>query len=853
VLRRIRAALDAGYRDRILLAEANPWPEDVQQYFGEGDECHMAFHFPLMPRMYMAIAQEDRFPISDILRQTPDLPEGCQWAVFLRNHDELTLEMVTDRERDYLWSTYAADKRARLNLGIRRRLAPLLERDRRRIELMNGLLLSMPGTPVIYYGDEIGMGDNIFLGDRDGVRTPMQWSPDRNGGFSRADPERLVLPVIQDPLYGYQTVNVESQSRDAHSLLNWMRRVLAVRKRSRAFGRGTMRLLYPGNRKVLAYLREYEDDTILCVFNLSRAAQAVELDLSTLAGRVPVEMLGGTSFPPIGQLTYLLTLPPYGFLWFVLAAEEALPPWHERQPEPLPELRTIVLRGEVRELLGAPVIAELEREVLPAYLPKRRWFASKGEALLGARIAVTAVLPFTDGFVTFAEVEARLPGRTERYGLPLAAVEDTEGAGPLAAQLALSRMRKGRRVGYLTDAFAADILPRAVLAALREGSVVPTPEGEIRFRATSRLAALQLPEQPEIRRLSAEQSNSSLIYGETVVLKILRRLVAGIHPEAEMSRHLTEVGYAAAPALLGEVVRVAPDGTAHTLMLLQAFVRNQGDGWSWTQDWLARAVDEAALTEEEPEGSFEGYKSFAAALGRRLGELHAALALPSEDPAFAPERAAEADREGWARGALAQLGPALGLLAEPRDWPDAEAAAQAAALVARREALEGRVRALAMAAGGALKTRLHGDFHLAQVLVVQGDAVIVDFEGEPARPLEERRAKGSPLRDVAGLLRSLDYAAAVAGATEASGAATAAPTGRRTALIERWRAEAAEAFLGAYREAAPVVAPEAEAPLLDLFLVEKAAYEIRYEAANRPTWLPLPLRGLAALAERLLG
>ena len=315
----------------MLLAEANQWPEDTQQYFGAGDECHMAFHFPLMPRMYMGIAQEDRFPITDILRQTPDIPDGCQWAIFLRNHDELTLEMVTDRERDYLWSTYAADKRARINLGIRRRLAPLLERDRRRIELMNGLLLSMPGTPVIYYGDEIGMGDNIFLRDRDGVRTPMQWSPDRNGGFSKADPAALVLPPLQDAMYGFQAVNVETQARDPHSLLNWMRRMLAVRKRSRAFGRGAMRLLYPGNRKVLAYLREHEDDTILCVFNLSRSAQAVELDLSACAGRVPVEMLGGTSFPPIGQLPYLLTLPPYGFYWFVLATEKALPPWHRRR------------------------------------------------------------------------------------------------------------------------------------------------------------------------------------------------------------------------------------------------------------------------------------------------------------------------------------------------------------------------------------------------------------------------------------------------------------------------------------------------------------------------------------------
>ncbi len=257
ILRRFRAELDDTFPDRILLAEVNQWPEDVKEYFGEGDECHMVFHFPLMPRMYMAIAREDRFPISDIMRQTPPIPDTCQWAVFLRNHDELTLEMVTDSERDYLWQTYAADRRVRLNLGIRRRLAPLLQGDRRRVELMNSLLLSMPGTPVIYYGDEIAMGDNIHLGDRNGVRTPMQWSPDRNGGFSRADPAALVLPPLMDPLYGYGTINVEAQSRDPHSLLNWTRRMLAIRCRHPGFGRGTLTLLSPRNRKVLAYLREY--------------------------------------------------------------------------------------------------------------------------------------------------------------------------------------------------------------------------------------------------------------------------------------------------------------------------------------------------------------------------------------------------------------------------------------------------------------------------------------------------------------------------------------------------------------------------------------------------------------------
>ena len=862
ILKLLRRKLDEEYPSKMLLAEANMWPEDTQQYFGNGNECQMAFHFPLMPRMYMAIAQEDRFPITDILRQTPDIPEGCQWAIFLRNHDELTLEMVTDRERDYLWTTYAADKRARINLGIRRRLAPLLERDRRRVELMNGLLLSMPGTPVIYYGDEIGMGDNIFLGDRDGVRTPMQWSIDRNGGFSKADPAALVLPPIQDPLYGYQAVNVEAQARDSHSLLNWTRRMLATRKRSRAFGRGSMRLLYPNNRKVLAYLRDHENEdgqteTILCVFNLSRAAQAVELDLSSFAGRVPVEMLGGTSFPAVGQLSYLLTLQPYGFYWFVMAGEQALPAWHQTAPEPLPDLRTLVFRADAQELLGDAQKRELERDVLPSYLPKRRWFAAKGESLENLRLTATAALPGTNRFVALAEVEAKLEGRTERYCLPVAAVEESDNSGPLAHQLALSRLRQGRRVGYLTDAFASDLFARATLAALCEKAAVATNDGEVRFIGSQGLDTIELPAEPEIRRLSAEQSNSSMIVGDAVVLKILRKLAPGIHPEAEMTRHLTRAGFSNIAPLLGEVVRTDADGTPNTLMLLQGFVRNQGDGWGWTLDWLSRAIDQVAVAGESDEEALAGYLSFASALGRRLGELHAVLATPSDDPAFSPETATGEDEATWAEGALAQLDPALELLSQPRDWPDSSVEAMVRALLETRGALRVLVRTLAGSAAGALRTRVHGDFHLGQVLVAQGDAVIVDFEGEPARPLYERRAKGSPLRDVAGLLRSFDYAAEVAAQSSANSAMAAAPTERREALLEQFREKASASFLDAYREVerkatvrwAPEAAQEA---LLDLFLIEKAAYEIRYEAANRPTWIALPLRGLVNILNRLL-
>ncbi|HZF74471.1 MAG TPA: maltose alpha-D-glucosyltransferase [Acetobacteraceae bacterium] len=848
ILKRIRAELDAAYPNRMLLAEANQWPEDVQQYFGQGDECHMCFHFPLMPRMYMAVAQEDRFPVTDILRQTPEIPEGCQWAVFLRNHDELTLEMVTDAERDQLWNTYAADRRARINLGIRRRLAPLMERDRRRVELMNGLLLSMPGSPVIYYGDEIGMGDNVFLKDRDGVRTPMQWSPDRNGGFSKADPAALILPAIQDALYGFQAVNVESQGRDPHSLLNWTRRMLAVRKQSRAFGRGTMRLLYPGNRKVLAYLREHEGDTVLCVFNLSRAAQAVELDLSGFAGTVPVEMLGGTPFPPVGFQPYVLTLPPYAFHWFLLAAEAQMPPWHVPPPEPLPELRTLVLRAGENQL---PEEAQrvLEREVLPAWLPRRRWFGPQ-EVRGPVRLHPGPLLPAQPYPVLLAEVEAS----GARWSMPLAGI--AEGAeGTHSGQLAVARYRQGRRVGLVTDAMATDSFPQAVLAACRSGLSMPWPGGgTVGFSGSAMLSGMEVS--PEVRRPSGEQNNSSVIIGEAVVLKLLRQVQPGLHPEVEMARYLTDAGYEGTPALLGEVWREGADGTRHSLALLQCFARNQGDAWAWTLDFLARTVDEAALTEAEPEDPLAGWLPLAEAIGRRLAQLHLALARPSEDPHFAPEPANAAAIRGWVEDVAGQVETALDILGRGVALPEGPAAEAAAALVARRDALLSAVRGMAPSPDGLLQTRIHGDFHLAQILVQPGDVTILDFEGEAVRTLEQRRAKGSAWRDVAGLLRSLDYAASVATATEASGAATAAPTARRAALIARWREAAEAAVLASYRAtwaAEGGALPEAGGALLDLFLIGKAAGEVAFEAANRPAWLSVPVLGMATLSGRIVG
>jgi maltose alpha-D-glucosyltransferase/alpha-amylase len=733
---------------------------------------------------------------------------------------------------------------------------------------MNGLLLSMPGTPVLYYGDEIGMGDNIHLGDRDGVRTPMQWSVDRNGGFSRADPASLVLPPLMDPIYGYFALNVEAQSGDSHSLLNWARRMLAVRKRHISFGRGTQRFLYPSNRRILAYLREYSEngvnETILCVSNLSRTAQAVELDLHMFEGRIPVDVVGGSIFPAVGALTYLLTLPPYAFYWFLLAEKDTLPDWHAPSSEPLPELQTFVVRNSIAEIFeNSKQRASLEA-VLPEYLDKRRWFGSKGETIDEIQIAYGVPLDRRrNNRVALTEISARIGDRTENYVLPVGAVAENV-TNPLVQQLALSRIRRVALVGFLTDGFASDDFTIALLDLIRREEHVEIEGGTIEFRKGPTFDALDLPDAPEIRRLSAEQSNSSQIISDLLVLKIVRKVLAGVHPEGEVTGYLTERGFTNTAPLFGEVVRVAADGTPHTLMLLQGFVRNQGDGWGWTLDTLARITDDIGMTdvsdsEAELLEHFEGYRPFSTAIGRRLAELHDVLSAPTDNPDFAPRVAAAAETTSWADGAIAQLDGALVLLGRFLEGDTSAAASgtveMAERTIGRADALRDLIRRLAKEGIGALVTRVHGDFHLGQILVVGSDAYLIDFEGEPAKSMAERRAHSSPMRDVAGILRSFDYAA-----SSARIRAEAAPglgAERQLAALDAFRRIATASFQSAYDDvlaasAHPWVSPSAQGALLDLFLIEKAAYEIRYEASNRPAWLPIPLRGLDEIATRLL-
>ncbi|HEX3171488.1 MAG TPA: maltose alpha-D-glucosyltransferase, partial [Burkholderiales bacterium] len=638
VIRQIRAALDRHYEGRCLLAEANQWPEDVRQYFGDGDECHMAYHFPLMPRIYMAIAQEDRYPVVEIMQQTPEIPDNCQWAIFLRNHDELTLEMVTNKERDYMYQMYAADPRARINLGIRRRLAPLMENDPDRIKLMNSLLLSMPGSPIIYYGDEIGMGDNFYLGDRNGVRTPMQWSPDRNAGFSRADPQRLYLPPIMDPIYGYESVNVEAQLRDPSSLLNWMKRMLAVRKGSRAFGRGKLSFLKPGNRKILAYLREFDGEAILCVTNLSRAAQAVELDLARFKARVPVELLGRSAFPPVGELPYMLTIPAHGFYWFRLATDVAAPRWHEEHvaAEDLPILVLFdgwnsLFRDQVvpwRIGMAEKTRAQFEAEMLPRHIELQRWYAGKGTAIKRARIVDHA--RWEEGgrqwLVPVLELDG--PPDNPAYFMPLAlAWEDREEERLRAlTAAAVVKVRQQANVGVMGDAFADEAFCRALAEAIGARREIATAHGRLVFRPTAafpEIAGDGIAALP-VSRQQAQSSNTLVTLGERLLLKGYRRLQRGVNPEFEIGRFLTEVArYPNCVPLAGTLEYVGGDGATLALALLQAYVSNQGDAWAYTLDYLGRYLEERRVNVAEAPVDVHGaYMALIRILGTRTAELH---------------------------------------------------------------------------------------------------------------------------------------------------------------------------------------------------------------------------------------
>jgi maltose alpha-D-glucosyltransferase/alpha-amylase len=840
-LKKLRAHVDARYPGRMLLAEANQWPEDAIAYFGDGDECHMCFHFPLMPRLFMALHLENQLPIVDILQQTPPIPGNCQWATFLRNHDELTLEMVTDEERDYMWRVYAHELRARINLGIRRRLAPLLGNDRRKIELLNALLFSLPGTPIVYYGDEIGMGDNIFLGDRDGCRTPMQWNADRNAGFSRANPQRLYLPVNIDPLYRFEAVNVEAQAANSTSLLWWMRRVVNLRKQHKVFGTGALHMLETDNRKVLAFVREDDNERILVCANLSRYPQHLSVDLSRWTGLVPRELFGHTRFPAVAEGRYPLTLSGHGFLWLALEPDRHEPPSAEA---PVPE---VVSRADWTALLDSPSALT---DALPQAVLHRRWYAGKTRSV--THVDVIDAVRIEQSWLMIA-CFTYSEGEPESYVIPIGFAEG-EDAARIEQERAWSILVRIRGKGILYDASADPAFQQRLLLAIARKSRFPGHAGEIAGVATPLFREFKGtggPPEPTLPR--ADQSNTSVFYGDRMVLKLYRRVAEGPNPEVELGRFLGETaGFEHAAKVCGLLEYRVPHAESWVIGVLHGYVPNQGDAWAHTLDTLARYY-ERSLSENGAHPETDD----AVLLARRTAEMHRALASGT-DRALLPEPFTPHYQRSLYQSMRNRLLEANGVLRRMLPTLPDELRPVAERVLAGEQHLLRRISGIKDMRIDALRTRTHGDYHLGQVLFTGRDFVIVDFEGEPARPLSERRLKRTPLRDVAGMLRSFHYAAWTSlhqQLTRFNLASSPEGIARLEEAARKWVDQVSAAYLSAWTESVGVPPllpdpPEARAVLLEAYILEKAAYELVYELNNRPHMVRVPLLALDELLEK---
>jgi len=871
LIRRLRAEIDTGYSRRMVLAEANQWPTDVRPYFGDGDECHMAFHFPLMPRIYMALRQEDRLPITDIMAQTPEIPDKCQWALFLRNHDELTLEMVTNDERDYMYLAYSADARMRLNLGIRRRLAALVDNNRRRIELLNSLLFSFPGTPILYYGDEIGMGDNIYLGDRNGVRTPMQWSGDRNAGFSRANPAKLYSPVIMDPVWGYEAVNIEAQQGDPSSLLSWMRNMIALRKLFRVFGRGSLEFLNPSNRKVLAYLRRDGDQQVLCVANLSRFAQPVDLDLPQLEGATPVEMLGYVDFPPITKQPYRLTLGPYGFFWLEL---------HTRPGQieaPASQLDSPPLVADSWEgLLEGAGRYRLESMLLPEFLRAQPWFCGSARIIRSTRIAEWSVLAERRAVLAFIEVDYQA-GDRESYFVPLALVfgSDAEQLRAAAAGAIVSPAVSQAGPGYLCDALVDNLACASLLSVIENGAQVRMNGSMVLGQPGAALPALREPADSPLvpRRASEEQSGASVFYGDRLVLKLFRRREPGLNPAGEVEKFLTESAhYSGCPPFAGAIEYVSASGTRSAVGLLEGQVPSQGSGWNIALEELNRYYENCASVafpdrglasdgdlleraSREPSQLARDHVGIslesAARLGRCTAGLHLALASVPSDPEFAPEPLSAGDLHGLTTALRSEAAAVFDLLKDSMAGLPDDAIDLAGLVLSRRRQILNSLHRPPHDAALGQRMRIHGDYDLRSVLQVKTDFVVRDFHGgELARPIAGRRARRSPLQDVASMLRSIGYAAYAS--LIAYSARHPEDWDRLEPWAGLWEHSLAAEFLRAYRNsagAAPFLPYSEEdfRQMLCVFLLDKALHELSYELQNRPAWVRIPLLGILSL------
>jgi len=872
-LKELRKHIDSKYTGRMILAEANQWPEDAIAYFGDGDECQMAFHFPLMPRMFMALRMEDSYPITDILQLTPAIPENCQWALFLRNHDELTLEMVTDEERDYMYRMYAEDRPMRINLGIRRRLAPLLGNDRRKIELMNALLMSLPGTPVIYYGDEIGMGDNFYLGDRNGVRTPMQWSADRNAGFSHANPQKLYLPVIIDPEYQYEALNVEAQQNSSNSLLWWMKRIVAQRKRTKAFGRGSLEFLAPENPRILAFFRVYGNERILVVANLSRFIQPVELDLRAFAGSKMVEMFGGAEFPLVTDKPYLLTLGPHAFYWFMVepqavSAETIGLRTGEQRDRPISV-------GSWNDVFGEPAQSALVR-LLPSFLRNRPWFLGRSRRIRAIELADAVRLPETNSYLLLVRVEYD-EGEPEIYQLPLSVargpeVEEVEKKLP---EFILAHLQsQDGTVGVLYSALRDPLFPNALLGTVSRRRRIRAHRGELigsHTRALRRILGSDRPNLEVSVPRPTVHNNTGIYFGDRFMMKVYRRLEPGVNPEFEILSWLTAQSFPNAPQLAGYIDYRNTLGELVTTGIVESFIPHQANGWNYALDNLGLFLERALAAQEDPRltqvkrgqpleleketapqvvcelvGSFQEMSRL---LGERTGQLHLVLARNQEDPAFMPEPFTDFYRQGLYHGMLGHATRCFNRLRSSLRHLDDDTRKEAEQLLTREEELRARLKPLRDRRLPTTRIRIHGDFHLGQVLFTGKDFSFIDFEGDPRRSIGERRIKYSPLRDVAGMLRSFHYAAHAALYGQVPGIVPQ----KDTAVLHKWAGFwyrwVGAAFLHGYRNTEGIsslltIGDEEFRILLDAYLLERGLIEVLSDLQNRPQWSRIPIVGI---------
>jgi maltose alpha-D-glucosyltransferase/alpha-amylase len=866
-LKKLRKHVDDNYPDRMLLAEANQWPEDAAAYMGNGDECHMAFHFPLMPRMFMSIQMEDSFPITDILQYTPPIPQNCQWALFLRNHDELTLEMVTDEERDYMYRVYAGDSRAKINLGIRRRMAPLLVNDRRKIELMNILLFSLPGTPIIYYGDEIGMGDNFYLGDRDGVRTPMQWSPDKNAGFSKVNPHRLYLPVIIDPEYHYETVNIANQDTNIASLLWWMRRIIAMRKKFKVFGRGSFSILNCTNSKIFAFVRELEDEILLVVVNLSRYTQIATIDAKKFAGLVPEEVFGKTIFPIIKEHPYLIMLGPYDYYWFILG----------KNPEEtgITEEFTnaLSLKRHWEEIFRGEALIALEENILPHYLLHCRWFGSKTKKINKLQIIENILfkLPTTNSHILILKISFS-DGQEEFYQVALSFLFKHAALSIIEnyPQAIICDIRVDENDGILYDCIYDEYLQQLLFKILAFRKKVWATNGFVygsprQTKITQKAEITDLPS----RVLKAEQSNTAVIFDEKYFLKVYRRLENGTNPELEVMNFLSEKNFPYIPSFCGSIQYQTQKGQNISLAILQGYVKNSGDAWSFVGS-IAKGYFESILAHGDKKihipdyfpsalnnpfhlpvefAQFTGelFLEMISLLGKRTAQMHCALSSDPDDPAFSPEPFSLLYQRSLFQSIQGLVQKSLRILEKRLSSIPLTLYDDAKYLLNNDHLIVDILRQLIQQRITSSKIRIHGDYHLGQVLYTGKDFIIMDFEGEPARPLSERKLKRSPFKDVAGMIRSFDYAA--------YNVLTSTPAIMETHFntlqhwIEPWYHYVSTLFVQSYlheSQNSPFIPRSTEQIeiLLQSFLIEKVVYELTYELNNRPEWAIIPIKGL---------